>query len=77
MDKLIGQGVTWRSYKAVGGYECLPAVFLGWGCDYEEFDNGPGNYTAAILMTPDGQIRLIHARLVSFGAGVYSQVKAK
>lgn len=36
-------------------------VFLGifhlWGCSFEEFENGPGNYSVAIVELEDGTIR--------------------
>jgi len=31
-------------------------VFHQWGCNYEEFESGPGNYTVAIVETFDGVI---------------------
>lgn len=31
--------------------------FHGFGCNYEEFDGGPGNYTTGIIELPDGTIR--------------------
>ena len=45
------------------GYQLPPAIeevgvgdFHCWGCDYEEFEAGPGNYTFAIVEMPDGSI---------------------
>ena len=30
--------------------------FHSWGCNYEEFEGGPGNYSMAIVEMPDGSI---------------------
>lgn len=30
--------------------------FHGWGCNYEEFETGAGNYSVAIVELPDGEI---------------------
>lgn len=30
--------------------------FHQWGCDYEEFETGPGNYTVGIVEDSDGKI---------------------
>ena len=40
--------------------------FHGWGMDYEEFESGPGNHTAAIIEGPDGTIELVYPSLVCF-----------
>lgn len=34
-----------------------PGLFHGWGFDYEEFENGPGNYSIAIVEMGDGSIK--------------------
>lgn len=31
-------------------------VFHAWGVAYEEFENGPGNYSVAIVEFPDGTV---------------------
>lgn len=31
-------------------------LFHQWGCTYEEFEAGPGNYSVAIVELPDGTI---------------------
>jgi len=36
--------------------ECENASFHQWGNGYEEFDEGPGNYTVAIVELPDGRV---------------------
>lgn len=30
--------------------------FHQWGCDYEEFETGAGNFSTAIVELPDGKI---------------------
>lgn len=30
--------------------------FHQWGCNYEEFENGPGNYSIAIVELTNGEI---------------------
>lgn len=42
------------------------AIFLGWGVDYMEYDSGPGQYSAAILMLSDGSIEMKYAGDVRF-----------
>ena len=49
------------------------AIFHGFGSDYEEFENGAGNYSAAIVEWPNWQIELVRAdrvRFVTPNAGV-------
>ena len=41
------------------------AVFLGWGQDCEDFETGPGNFTAAIVKHGTS-VRLIYAPSVEF-----------
>lgn len=40
--------------------------FHGWGCNYEEFESGPGNYSVAIVELPDGRIVLPLADNIQF-----------
>jgi hypothetical protein len=42
------------------------AVFHGFGADYEEFENGPGNYTVAIIEWPNGAVQLVQTHLIQF-----------
>lgn len=32
-------------------------VFHQWGVDYEEFENGPGNYSVGIVELEDGSVQ--------------------
>lgn len=41
-------------------------LFHQWGIDYEEFDNGPGPFTAAIVEREDGRVALVYASLIRF-----------
>jgi len=40
--------------------------FHGWGVEYEEFENGPGNYSVAIVEMPDGTVQTLMPSLVRF-----------
>lgn len=42
------------------------AKFHEWGVDYEEFEEGPGNFSAAIIELNDGSVELVHASLIKF-----------
>jgi hypothetical protein len=42
------------------------ATFCEWGCNYEEFDAGAGNFSTAIVKKEDGQIESVLAQLVRF-----------
>lgn len=41
-------------------------LFHQWGCDYEEFESGPGNFSTAIVEMEDGSIENIPCDLVQF-----------
>jgi hypothetical protein len=44
--------------------------FCEWGCNYEEFENGPGNYSTAIVKMADGSIKNVpveHIRFINPG----------
>lgn len=40
----------WRTKEFELGY------FHQWGCNYEEFESGIGNYSVAIVELPDGRV---------------------
>lgn len=42
------------------------AVFHGFGLDFEELNDGVGNYTVAIVELPDGTVELVPVGLVQF-----------
>lgn len=42
------------------------ATFHKFGCDYEEFENGVGNYTTAIIECPDGTVENLAVHRIKF-----------
>lgn len=42
------------------------ALFHVWSVDYQEFDNGPGQYPIAIVEGKDGIVKLVHPTLIKF-----------
>lgn len=42
------------------------AKFHQWGAEYDEFENGPGNYTVAIVELEDGSIKTIPPNWLKF-----------
>ena len=42
------------------------AAFHQFGCDYEEFETGPGNFSTAIVEWPDGSIENVPLQNVRF-----------
>ncbi len=42
------------------------ALFHQWGCDYDEFEMGPGNYSTAIVEFSDGTIKNLAVTLIRF-----------
>ena len=45
------------------------AVFHGFGCDFEEFESGPGNFSTAIVEWPDGRLENVPVHRVRFVNG--------
>lgn len=45
-----------RYYKAGGYHDFQVGQFHQWGSSYEEFENGAGNYSVAIVELPDGTV---------------------
>ena len=41
-------------------------LFVQWGCDYEEFETVPGNYTTAVVEMEDGTIHNAHCEMIQF-----------
>lgn len=60
-DRVTRDGRTF-SEKVIRGY----FVFHGFGVYYEEFENGPGNFTTAIIEDKDGQLDFVEVSLVRF-----------
>ncbi|MDO8463754.1 MAG: hypothetical protein Q7S46_00660 [Gallionella sp.] len=42
------------------------AIFHSFGVDYEEFETGAGNYSAAIVEWPDGRVDMVRADRIKF-----------
>lgn len=42
------------------------AIFHEFGVDYEEFEEGPGNFSTAIIELPDGTVKNIPAIDIQF-----------
>ena len=47
-------------------FEDGTAVFHAFGCDYEEFDSGQGNYSTAIIERADGSVENVPAHMIKF-----------
>lgn len=43
-----------------------PAQFVCWGQEYEEFENGVGNVTVAVVEFPDGTVDTVLPSLIKF-----------
>ena len=41
-------------------------IFHAWGCNYEEFEAGPGNFSTAIIEMPDGSVMNVPAEMIVF-----------
>jgi len=55
------KGQTHFDKVAVGN-----GVFHQFGVNYEEFENGPGNFTTAVVEMPDGSVRNVPVELIVF-----------
>jgi hypothetical protein len=42
------------------------ATFHAFGCDYEEFEEGPGNFSTAIIERKDGAIENVPVEMIKF-----------
>jgi hypothetical protein len=42
------------------------AVFHQFGIDHEEYDNGPGNFSVAIVEWPDGRVESVYVARIRF-----------
>lgn len=47
------KGRYWKTGKY---HEFELGYFHGWGSNYEEYENGAGNYSTAIVELPDGRV---------------------
>lgn len=56
MRPVMTMAPIWKANKKVGNKDLREARFHQWGCEYEEFESGPGNYTVAVVEFADGSI---------------------
>ncbi len=61
----------WERNKDTQKLECkkvfqCDGIFHKWGSNYEEFENGAGNFTVAIVELKDGSIIMPPADLIQF-----------
>lgn len=42
------------------------AMFHEWGCNYEEFDSGAGNFSTAIIERADGTVENVSVEMIKF-----------
>ncbi len=42
------------------------AYFHAWGVNYQEFEEGPGNYSTAIIELDSGEVKNIEAEMIEF-----------
>lgn len=60
MRKVLVSKTKWENgVGRVANGEPYEAYFHGWGCNFEEFENGTGNYSVAIVELADGSIESI------------------
>lgn len=50
------KGRYWDSKGRNGWIEFEMGYFHQWGCNYEEFETGAGNFSTAIVELPDGKV---------------------
>ncbi len=46
--------------------ETFSGLFHQWGCDYEEFETGPGNYSVGIVELEDGSVQRLLPENIKF-----------
>ena len=54
----------WKKVEGASHFEKVEkgiGDFCRWGCSYEVFETGPGNYSTAIIQMPDGTRYQYHA----------------
>ena len=55
-----------RYYKKGQYHDFEMGYFHQWGCNYEEFETGAGNYSVAIVELPNGEIVMPMADDIQF-----------
>jgi hypothetical protein len=66
---VLQDGMATEKIESVG-----TGIFRKWGCDYQEFESGPGNYSTAIVEMEDGSVLNVSADLIEFQDRLFSQV---
>ena len=66
-----------RYYKAGAYHNFEIGKFHQWGSNYEEFENGAGNYSVAIVELPDGTVVMPVADDICFLESIYTGVGQK
>jgi hypothetical protein len=67
MRSVMTMAATYDGRGARTGLEdATEGKFHDWGVEFEEFENGPGNYTVAIVEMPDGSIQTLVPWLIRF-----------
>jgi hypothetical protein len=50
----------------IGTEDAAEGKFHSWGVEYEEFENGPGNYSVAIVEMADGTVQTLMPWAIRF-----------
>lgn len=67
MHKLEGRQVAVYKYSKGGKKEIsYHGTFLAFGVDYEEFEDGPGNFSTAIVEQVDGNLENVYINQIKF-----------
>lgn len=61
ISELKKEGINWNLVKTGE-----TAKFHQFGCDFEEFEMGPGNYSTAIIELDDGSVRNVPVNHINF-----------
>lgn len=66
MRKVMLSEYVQNEYKKWELVEVGQATFHQFGCDYEEFESGAGNYSTAIIELPDGKVKNVPVTMIRF-----------
>ena len=64
--RVMSRRVKVFKYENMEKVEDGQATFHEWGCDYEEFETGAGNFSTAIIERDDGTVQNVCADLIQF-----------
>lgn len=65
---------TGTQRRSVRVFDCF-AWFHGFGCNYQEFESGAGNFSTAICETSNGSILNVQVDLVRFVDSIQNEVE--